>query len=266
MQARIAKRYAAERRFRLFGLAAVLASCAFLAFLLIVMVGNGARGFTYTSIDVPIDFAATPLMLDTSRLDDPDAEQAVTNAGLSDIVAFAADEALGEGGSALIAPSAWKDVRAAIIDDPDLLTGRTVFALPAASDVDMAVKTGRGGAKIAALEQSGNLSTGIHWSFFTGADATDPAAAGIWGALKGSVLTIFIAFIIAFPTGVLAALYLEGSENTKTGSLFFRRRLKGGDHAQARSDREHDRGRRGRHGRGMVLARARRVDRRDRPA
>src|SRR3546814_1876332 len=44
---------------------------------------------------------------------------------------------------------------------------------------------------------------------FKNADATDPAVAGIWGALKGSVLTIFIAFLIAFPTGVLAALYLE---------------------------------------------------------
>lgn len=212
MQARIARRYAAERRFRLFGLAAVLASCAFLAFLLVVMVGNGARGFTYTSIDVPIDFAATPLMIDAERLDDPDAEQVVANSGLSDIVAFAADRALGEGGAALISPVAWKDVRAAIIDDPDLLTGRTVFALPAASSVDMAAKADTGGAlgaKIAALEESGKLSTGIHWSFFTGADATDPAAAGIWGALKGSVMTIFIAFLIAFPTGVLAALYLE---------------------------------------------------------
>src|SRR3546814_3616847 len=36
-----------------------------------------------------------------------------------------------------------------------------------------------------------------------------PAVAGIWVALKGSVLTIAIAFLIAFPTGVLAALYLE---------------------------------------------------------
>src|SRR3546814_18226530 len=60
-----------------------------------------------------------------------------------------------------------------------------------------------------ALEKQGKLSTGIHWPFFKNADATDPAVAGIRGALKGSVLTIFIAFLIAFPTGVLAALYLE---------------------------------------------------------
>ncbi|HMO75497.1 MAG TPA: phosphate ABC transporter permease PstA [Sphingopyxis sp.] len=212
MQARIAKRYGAERRFRLLGLAAVLASGAFLAFLLFVMVGNGARGFTYTNVAVPIDFAAMPLAVDRDRLSDPDAEQVVANAGLADIVAFAADEALGEGGADLISENAWKEVRSAILDDPELLDGRTVFDLPASSAVDIAAKEGAGGelgAKVAALEKEDKLSTGIHWPFFRNADATDPAVAGIWGALKGSVLTIFIAFLIAFPTGVLAALYLE---------------------------------------------------------
>src|SRR3546814_16103067 len=73
----------------------------------------------------------------------------------------------------------------------------------------MAKEGSRGalGAKVDALEKDGKLSTGIHWPFFKHADATDSAVAGIWGALKGSVLTIFIAFLIAFPTGVLAALY-----------------------------------------------------------
>lgn len=212
MQTRIAKRYAAERRFKLFGLGAVLLSGAFLAFLLFVMVGNGARGFTYTHVAVPVDFKAMPLTIDTARLDDADANQMIANAGLADIVAFAADEALGDGGSALISENAWKEVRSAIIDDPELLKGRTVFDLPASSEVDIAAKDGAKGAlgaKVDALEKSGKLSTGIHWPFFKNADATDPAVAGIWGALKGSVLTIFIAFIIAFPTGVLAALYLE---------------------------------------------------------
>ncbi|WP_137751781.1 phosphate ABC transporter permease PstA [Sphingopyxis sp. L1A2A] len=212
MQKRIAGRYAAERRFRLIGLGAVLLSGAFLAFLLFVMVGNGARGFTYTHVAVPIDFQSTPLAIDTTRLGDADADQVIANAGLADIVAFAADEALGDGGSELISENAWKEVRSQIKDDPELLEGKTVFELPADSAVDIMAKEGsRGalGARVDALEKDGKLSTGIHWPFFKNADATDPAVAGIWGALKGSVLTIFIAFIIAFPTGVLAALYLE---------------------------------------------------------
>ena len=210
MQKRIAGRYAAERRFRLIGLSAVLLSGAFLAFLLFVMVGNGARGFTYTNVAVPIDFQSTPLAIDTTRLGDADADQVIAGAGLADIVAFAADEALGDGGAELISENAWKEVRSQIKADPELLNGKTVFELPAESAVDIMAKEGsRGalGARVDALEKEGKLSTGIHWPFFKNADATDPA--GIWGALKGSVLTIFIAFLIAFPTGVLAALYLE---------------------------------------------------------
>jgi phosphate transport system permease protein len=212
MQKRIAGRYAAERRFKLMGLGAVLLSGAFLAFLLFVMVGNGARGFMYTHVAVPVDFKAMPLTIDKARLGDADADQVIANAGLSDIVAFAADEALGTDGSKLISENAWKEVRSAIKADPELLNGKTVFELPASSEVDIAAKEGAKGAlgaKVDALEKDGKLSTGIHWPFFKNADATDPAVAGIWGALKGSVLTIFIAFLIAFPTGVLAALYLE---------------------------------------------------------
>lgn len=212
MQKRIAGRYAAERRFKLFGLAAVLLSGAFLAFLLFVMVGNGLRGFTYTNVAVPVDFKAMPLTVDAARLGDADADQVIAGAGLADIVAFAADEALGDGGSAMISENAWKEVRTAIKADPELLQGATIFHLPASSEVDIAAKEGAKGAmgaRVDALERDGKLSTGIHWPFFRNADATDPAVAGIWGALKGSVLTILIAFLIAFPTGVLAALYLE---------------------------------------------------------
>ena len=212
MQTRIASRYAAERRFKLFGLGAVLLSGAFLAFLLFVMVGNGARGFTYTHVAVPIDFKAMPLTIDRQRLSDPDADQVIANAGLADIVAFAADEALGADGSKLISENAWKEVRTAIKADPELLNGKMLFELPASSTVDIAAKEGAKGAlgaRVDALQRDDKLSTGIHWPFFRNADATDPAVAGIWGALKGSVLTILIAFLIAFPTGVLAALYLE---------------------------------------------------------
>ena len=43
----------------------------------------------------------------------------------------------------------------------------------------------------------------------TASDATDPSVVGVWGALKGSFLTILVTMALAFPIGVLAALYLE---------------------------------------------------------
>ena len=212
MQGRIARRYVAERRFRRIGLGAVLLSGLFLAFLLVTMVGNGLRGFTYTSIAVPIDFTANPLTVSRDAFASPDADQQLAAAGLPDIVAFAAEDALGSGGDALISENAWQIVRDALKDDPDLATVRSTFMLPAASDIDIAAKSeGSAAAEkaAAALGEKGLLSTGIHWPFFSNADATDPAVAGIWGALKGSVFTILIAFMVAFPTGVLAAVYLE---------------------------------------------------------
>ena len=50
---------------------------------------------------------------------------------------------------------------------------------------------------------------GIDWTFLTKSDATDPAYVGIWGALKGSLLTMAVTLGLSFPIGVLSALYLE---------------------------------------------------------
>ena len=58
MQKRIAGRYAAERRFKAMGIVAIALSAGFLAFLLVVMVGNGFRGFTQTELPLQIDFPA----------------------------------------------------------------------------------------------------------------------------------------------------------------------------------------------------------------
>lgn len=50
---------------------------------------------------------------------------------------------------------------------------------------------------------------GIDLAFLTGADSVDPAHVGIWGALKGSLLTIALTLGLAVPLGVAVALHLE---------------------------------------------------------
>ena len=50
---------------------------------------------------------------------------------------------------------------------------------------------------------------GLDVAFLTGSDSTEAERAGVWGALKGSFLTILVTMGLAFPVGVLAALYLE---------------------------------------------------------
>ncbi|VWX54797.1 phosphate ABC transporter permease PstA [Novosphingobium sp. 9U] len=50
---------------------------------------------------------------------------------------------------------------------------------------------------------------GLDWAFLSGSDATDAASAGVWGAAKGSFLTMVVTLVLSFPMGVLAAIYLE---------------------------------------------------------
>jgi phosphate transport system permease protein len=54
-----------------------------------------------------------------------------------------------------------------------------------------------------------NGVAGLDWSFLSGSDSTDATVAGVWGATKGSLLTMAITLLLSFPMGVLAAIYLE---------------------------------------------------------
>ena len=59
------------------------------------------------------------------------------------------------------------------------------------------------------LDDEGVLARRFDPGFMSRADATGPQQVGIWGALKGSMLTMVVTLLMAFPIGVLAAIYLE---------------------------------------------------------
>ncbi|MCM8730297.1 phosphate ABC transporter permease PstA [Hephaestia sp. GCM10023244] len=214
MQRRIRRRYAAERRFRLTGLAAIVMSAGFLAFLLVTMLGGGLRGFTRTEIALPIDFTRAAIFVDPQAVahGGSAADHALAGAGLPKVTADAADAAFGPGADRWLSNGAWLSVRDAIKADPSLLTRRAVIKVPASSAIDSVAKGDRAPdaeAALAKLRAAGAVSTGFNTAFLTGADATDPTIVGIWGALKGSMLTMVVTLLLAFPVGVLAALYLE---------------------------------------------------------
>ena len=212
MQRRVQRRYAAERRFRLLGLAAIIGSAGFLAFLLFTMVMNGAQGFVQTRIDVPVDFARAGLSLDPARLRGEGADLALAGAGLEDAMTRAAIAGFGPGGDKLISRSAWLMLRDRLKADPQLLAGRAVVAVPAATEIDVAAKgigTPEAEAIVARLTARGQLHTSFNFAFLSAADSSDPTIVGIWGALKGSIFTMLVTLLLAFPVGVLAALYLE---------------------------------------------------------
>jgi phosphate transport system permease protein len=202
MQARIARRYRSERLFRGVGLFAILLSAGFLAFLLFTMLSNGARGFTRTEIAIPFDLGKMGI----------DAQAARAGVGLVEVPAIAADLAFGKGAGEGVSDNGWLALRDAINRDPSILTRPTTIKIPASSAIAFAERgegTAASQALFKTLEAKGAISTGFNSTFMRNSDATDPVQAGIWGALKGSLLTMAITLALAFPIGVLSALYLE---------------------------------------------------------
>jgi len=59
------------------------------------------------------------------------------------------------------------------------------------------------------LREQGAVSSNFNWRFFTAGDSREPELAGIWGAAVGSFWTMLVTFFLAFPIGVLSAIYLE---------------------------------------------------------
>lgn len=212
MDALVRKRYAAERRFRLFGAFAVALSVFFLAFLLVTMAWRGLSGFTQVEARVTIDFPRSDLILDPAALRGPQARQAVAGAGLYGIMSQAAVATYGERADDLFSAAAVETLSRMLVEDPGLLNRTAELWLPVSSGVEVAAK-GSGGAEAeqlaAAIESRDGLRRGFDWGFLRNADATDPTEAGVWGALKGSFLTIIVTMALAFPVGVLAAIYLE---------------------------------------------------------
>ena len=212
MQKRIARRYAAERRFKALGFLAVALSTVFLAFLLFTMLGQGLRGFQRTEIAVDFDFPALTSGTTAAAISGPNADAALNSMDVPGIVELAVAQQYGGISEGLLTTGAAGNVRQMLIDNPGLVTSKQQLWLPVDSRLDVAFKRdGEPAAEqtVSALAQKDALRTGFNWTFLTGADATDPSAVGIWAAFKGSLITMAITLMLAFPVGVLAALYLE---------------------------------------------------------
>ncbi len=209
---RLKKRYAAERRFKLAGLSAIAFSVAVLIFLLSSMTLNGLGGFQRAELAVPINLSEYGLSATAEQMASPSAEQTLEAQGLPDIVQLSAESALGEQAASELSSQAWRDLAGQIIANPELAQGPQTFNLPASADLAAGLDN-EGSPEMQTLADQlasqGVLSENFDFGFLQRSDATDPQLAGIWGALKGSILTMIVTLLMAFPVGVLAALYLE---------------------------------------------------------
>ncbi|MFM9935168.1 MAG: phosphate ABC transporter permease PstA, partial [Novosphingobium sp.] len=183
-----------------------------LVFLLVAMGSNGWAGFHRSELRLTVPISGM-VQVDPARLAQPDPLGGLESAGLPAAVEAAATKAFGPEGADLLATGAWREVGDKLIANPALLSAKDIaVSLPASDDLANAMRGGGEPALQATaqkLSKQGILVRAFDTGFLVRADATSPQSVGIWGALKGSIMTMAITLLLAFPVGVLSALYLE---------------------------------------------------------
>ena len=221
MKARIAGRYRSEFVFKYLGFGALVLAAAFLAFLLFTIIRDGASGFLATDVKVTVTYDPTVLGIDPAAAKGPNAKAAII-AGNFQALLGTADAQLANG-APIVSEGAWLVLRGAVLADPSLLGKTATLWVPARSDYDLLAKNkfdlsqpeavrGVSDTTIAtykSLADRGLVRTGFNTIFLTSADSTTPELAGVWGAAKGSLLTLAVTLVLSFPIGVFAAIYLE---------------------------------------------------------
>jgi len=226
IKASLKKRYARERRFQWYGKFAVLIGFVFLFVLLADIVIKGAPAFTQHYIRLAIHF-------DTALLgigENPSAEDIAAgdfNAVIKSSLRAMFPAVTGRSDKIrlyrLISMGAEYALRDMVIENPQLLgTTQDVWLLahaeagsylkgqidPESPEAARRVKDEQI-AWLDALREQGRTESRFNSTFFLSGDSREPELAGIKAALYGSFFTLLVTFCIAFPVGVMAAIYLE---------------------------------------------------------
>ncbi|MBK6962221.1 MAG: phosphate ABC transporter permease PstA [Gammaproteobacteria bacterium] len=224
IRASLKRRYRAERRFRLYGLLAVCFGLLAVLLLLTDIIGKGHGAFRQTYVQLPIHY--DPELLGIGDATDPETlmrgdYQALVRQALRARFGEVSGRAEARELNALVSDGAGYELLARLRARPALLGTSETLWLLADDDVDTWFKS-RGGSNeftgrvserqiawVASLAEQGEVALRFNANFFTRGDSREPEEAGIGGAAKGTLLTLAITLLLAFPIGVAAAIYLE---------------------------------------------------------
>ena len=214
------KRYRVERRFRFYGLLAIVASMVFLSLLFISIVGKGYSAFEQTFMELNVFF--DPETLNTQSLVNAD-YQGLVKKSLSNMFPEVKERQAKRMLYGIVSPGASFQLRDMVLTHPDIIGQTRKVWVPADDDVDMLIKghfdrQAAEGARrlkdeqlvwIDRLSAEGKIKKKFNSTFFTTGDSREPELAGIWGAVVGSFFTLVVTLFLSFPIGVAAAVYLE---------------------------------------------------------
>ncbi|MGF0537456.1 phosphate ABC transporter permease PstA [Agrobacterium sp. ES01] len=223
------RRYAAERRFRLYGVLAIAIGVLCLFALLYTVISNGYTAFAQTSITLPVEFSQKVLDPRNQAASNP---RVLLMANYPALARDALVKAVGinpddksavRAAGQMISDSSRVQLRDMVMADPSLI-GKTVdVTFLAAADIDSAYKgqidlsVDESSRKVSdqqlgwmdQLKSSGALTSKFNTGIFVNGASSRPEAAGMGVALIGSFYMMVIVLVLALPIGVAASIYLE---------------------------------------------------------
>jgi phosphate transport system permease protein len=225
-EARIRRRYAAERRFRLYGILAIGFAVFMLGFLAVTVVAQGYSAFWQTRIVLDVNIAADQVDPAGTRLPESLGTgdyQAVVRDSLRDLFPEVSARADRRALAAFLSNAAGNDVMRMVMENPNLVGTTQRVEVLASTDIDMLAKGRISRAAAEAdrpikdqaiawydkLKADGRIASTFNVNFFTTGDSREPEQAGLGGAMMGTFLTIFTAILLSLPISVAAAIYLE---------------------------------------------------------
>jgi len=214
-----ASRIRAEKRFRWYGRCALGFALLCLALLLGSIGARGIPGFMQTEMQLEITFdPATLEMVAGEAVEDMSATRfnAFLRAAMAAKFPAVTDNAGQRDLSKLLGSNAGLVLKQAVAADAALMGTTQPFLLPASSLAGVFIKnpdapdlsdTQREALKT--LQAEGAIHRSFDTGFFTRSDSRSPENAGFLGAMVGSLFTMLVCLMAAFPIGVMSAVYLE---------------------------------------------------------
>lgn len=220
------KRHNAERRFKAYGIATIIFVISILFLLLTGIILKGYPALTKTEIALKIFF--DPALFKGEQVDSKK-NLKTTDTGILICRALQKEfPDIKDPGQVrkilqLISFGARTDLIQKVIKNPRLIGATKTIWVLAADDVNLFVKHPHqrkqpfyqrqlGAQKTAWVDQfiaGHKVRQRLNTRFFTGGDSREPEQAGILGAVVGSLYTMLITLLLAFPIGIATAIYLQ---------------------------------------------------------
>ena len=223
----MARRHRAEIRFQRYGKIAIGLALLALVMLLGTIIERGWKGFYHTEIKLTLELGNDIPVNDKTALRHADMSPFIKRALLKKFPVPQERRAMREL-VGMMSSGSTQAIRNALLADPSLAKGTHDFWLPSSDAVDRAVKW-RGSGKekgnkkleigrkitdrqlgwLEDLKTDNAVRTRLSPLFFISGDSREPELAGFAASMVGSLLTLVSCMFLAFPVGVMAAIYLE---------------------------------------------------------